>query len=402
MFAPDTRERAIDSPAGWLIALIGLLTLVLTWGSIFTFTVYADRLVSAFGLTPLRVSSVFSLMTAAFFIAGGTIGILVARMRFRRVILATAAAVALSVALLQVVGSYLGVVAAFTILGAAGGTLFVVIVSLVPQWFDRYQGRAMGITLTGNGLGVLVFPFVWLWLFERTDIRGAFLAVGAGLFGVVVLASLVYRRPPGTEPSASATLDVGWLRRTLAGRRFQVALVGYALLWGWYFILSSGLVDILTAAGITRRLAATAFGTVGGISVLARVGAGTVGDVVGIRRTFLGGVALAAIGVLLLAITRSPALMYATLVIFGVGLGALGALFSPVIIERFGPENATALVGLFTIAEAATAFSIPIAMNAAVGVLGGYPIPLVGLGGLTALGVLLFGWGTAGGGSATG
>lgn len=391
----DASASEIDSARGWLVVALGVVALVLVWGTIFTFTVYAEALAAAFGLSSLRVSSVFSITTAAFFVAGGTAGVLIARLPLRPVVAAAGVLIALAVGLLQAVSSYAGLAVAFGLVGTAGGAVFVVVISLVPQWFDTYEGRAMGVTMTGNGLGVLVLPFAWVWLLARTDIRTAFLAVGGATAVAVLLASLVYRRPADLEPTGGLEVDFGWLRSSLRNPRFVVALVGYPLLWSWYFVLSASLVDVLTASGIARTVAATAFGTIGGISVLARLASGTVADYVGARVTLLVGVSLAAVGVLVLLVTASPALMYVSLAVFGVGLGAVATLFSPIIVGRFGPENATAIVGLFTAAEASTAFGAPLGLNLLVGATGGYAVPLVVLAAVTLAGAGLFHWGTA-------
>ncbi|MFB6353578.1 MAG: MFS transporter [Halobacteriales archaeon] len=389
----DAAGGELDSARGWLVVALGFVSLVLVWGTIFTFTVYAGELAGAFGLSRLAVSSVFSVTTAAFFVAGGGAGVVIARLPLRPVLAAAGVAIGASVALLQVVGSYAGLVAAFGLLGVAGGTVFVVVISLVPQWFDAYEGRAMGVTMTGNGLGVLVLPVVWVRLLGRVDVRTAFVVVGGAAVAVVLAASLVYRRPAGVDPGRVA-VDGDWFRGHLADRRFLVALVGYPLLWSWYFVLSSSLVDVLTAAGIARTVAATAFGTIGGISILTRLASGAVADRFGARETLAVGVGLAALGVLALVVTDTRALMYVTLAVFGVGLGAVATLFSPILVGRFGPENATAIVGLFTVAEATTAFGAPIVVNLLVGATGGYAVPLALLALLTLAGAGLFHWGT--------
>lgn len=385
----------IDSARGWLVVVLGVVALLLVWGTIFTFTVYAEALAATFGLSSLRVSSVFSITTAAFFVAGGTAGVLIARLPLRPVVATAGLLITLAVGLLQVVSSYAGLAVAFGLVGTAGGMVFVIVISLVPQWFEAYEGRAMGVTMTGNGLGVLVLPFAWVWLLARTDIRTAFLVVGGAAAASVLLASTVFRRPAGLAPMRGVAVDLDWLRSSLRNPRFTVALVGYPLIWSWYFVLSASLVDVLTAAGIARTVAATAFGTIGGISVLARLGSGTVADYIGPRVTLLAGVLLAALGVLILPVVETVALMYVALTVFGVGLGAVATLFSPVILGRFGPENATAIVGLFTVVEATTAFGAPLGLNLLVTATGGYVVPLVGLAALTAAGAGLFHWGTA-------
>lgn len=392
----------IDSARGWLVVVLGVVALLLVWGTIFTFTVYAEALAAAFGLSSLRVSSVFSITTAAFFVAGGTAGVLIARLPLRPVVAAAGLLIAAAVGLLQLVSSYAGLATAFGLVGTAGGTVFVVVISLVPQWFDAYEGRAMGVTMTGNGLGVLVLPFAWVWLLARTDVRTAFLVVGSATAVAVLLASLVYRRPRGLEPAQGVAVDLDWLRSSLRNRRFVVALVGYPLIWSWYFVLSANLVDVLTASGIARTVAATAFGTIGGISLLTRLASGVVADRIGPRVTLLAGVSLAALGVLLLPAVDTAVSMYVALAVFGVGLGTVATLFSPVILGRFGPENATAIVGLFTAVEATTAFGAPLGLNLLVTATGGFDLPLVGLAAVTVAGAGLFHWGTAPSSAGTG
>lgn len=389
-----TSDAEIDSRRGWLVVALGLATLLLIWGAIFTFTVYAGALGDAFGLASLQVSSVFSVTTAAFFVAGGTIGVVIARMPLRPVVAVAGLIIGLAVGLLQVVTTYAGLAAAFALFGTAGGTVFVVTLSLVPQWFDAYEGRAMGVTLLGNGLGVLVLPLVWVWLLARVDVRAAFGVVGGASALVVLVASLVYRRPSIVTPAETVAIDIDWLRSALSDRSFLAALAGFPLLWSWYFVLSASLVDVLTTAGIARTLAATAFGTIGGVSVLTRLASGVAADRVGARVTLVAGVALAGLGMFGLVATDTELAMYVTLVVFGVGLGAIATLFSPIVVDRFGPEQATAIVGLFTMAETPMAFGAPIGLNLLYAATGGYVVPLVVFGAVTLAGAGLFHWGT--------
>lgn len=391
----DEPADAMDSARSWAIVAIGLLTLLLIWGTIFTFTFYRDALASTFDLTSFQVSTVASVTYAAFYVAGGLLGVLVARLRLRPVVAGAAVAIAVAVGLLQVVGSYTGLLVAFGLLGAASGMVFVIVVSLVPQWFERHEGTAMGVTFTGNGLGVLVLPFVWTWLLDRLDVRGAFAVVGGAIVLVVLSASVVYRRPTGLHGSADdAGADLAWIRSMLADRRFLATLAGFALLWSWYFVIAENLVEILTTAGIATALAVTAFGTMGGISVVSRLVGGAVADRIGLRITLVGGVSLAALGMFALVPVSTPLGMYVTLAVFGIGLGAVAALFSPIVLGRFGPKNATAIVGLLTLSEASTAFLTPVAASAIVAATGTYAVPLVGVGVATLVGSLLFYWGT--------
>ena len=391
---PTVHRDALDSREGWVIVGLSFSLLLVLWGAVFTFTVYSDALASTFGLTSIRTSAVFSIGTAAFFLAGGSVGILVSRLSMRLVALAAGVGIAASVGALQFVSSFVGVAAAFALFGVAGGTTFVVIISLVPQWFDAYEGRAMGVAMTGNGLGIQLLPFVWLWLLSRTTIRVSFLLVGGAGALLLFVAAFVFRRPPGARTAGAPTVDLAWLRSLLADRRFLAAWVGLVLSWAWYFVLSAGMVDILTSAGIARSIAATAFGLVGGVSIASRVASGGLADRLGPRQTLAAGVGLTAVGLFVLAVAATVPTMYVALVTFGAGLGAIATLYAPIVIRAFGPENATAVAGVFTFWSAVSGFTAPVAVDALAGAAGGYAVPLTVLGALTLVGAGLFYWGT--------
>ncbi|RLM77798.1 MFS transporter, partial [Halobellus sp. Atlit-38R] len=141
---------------------LGICVLTMIWGTIFTFTVYADRLATIFNLTQLQVSSIFSITTAVFLMVGGLFGVFAARFSLRPVLVIVGVGLIAAIVLLQIVNSYPGVVVVFSLLGITGGTAFTITVSLTPQWFDSYQGLATSLTMTGIGLGPLVLPFVWI------------------------------------------------------------------------------------------------------------------------------------------------------------------------------------------------------------------------------------------------
>ena len=390
----DHRDAELDSRRSWLIVALGVILLLLIWGVVFTFTVYSEALATAFGLSELRASTVFSITTATFYVAGGLAGVLAARVPLRPVVAAAGTGMAAAVGIIQVTSSYPGVIAAFGLLGTAGGTIFVVVISLVPQWFDDYEGRAIGITFTGNGLGILLLPPVWVWLLERTGIRGAFAVIGGATALSILAAATVYRRPSGHQSGESPAVGSDWLRANFLDARFLGTVAGFSLLWIWYFALSADLVGILTENGIPRAVAATAFGIVGGVSVAGRIASGEFADRIGMRLTLTAGVVVAATCLAILPWIDSTVSMYALLGLFGAGLGAVAPLFSPIVISRFGPENATAIVGAFTVGQAMTAFSTPVVLSLLRSASGGYTLPLVVLGGVTLLGGVLFYRGT--------
>lgn len=415
-----SRQPESDTRGGWVIVAIGFTALFLIWGIVFTFTVFARPLEIEFGLSSAQSSTVFSSQMFVFFLTGGLVGMGASSLPIRPIIATTALAVATGTVVLQVGDAYVLVLVGFALIGGASGTVFVILISIVPQWFDVSKGRAMGTMLVGSGLGVQFLPFGWLWLIDLGGIRFAFLVVGVGLTLVLAAGAVVIRRPPvlrgdGTgrssaeigQPNSTSThgkgglshsagIDREWLRRLFASQRFWLAFVGFVLFWGWYFAFSADLVDILTADGVNRTLAAQAFGIIGGVSVVSRLGSGILGDRFGLRPTLTTATLLSAVGILLLLLSDGTILfMYLSLGTFGIALGAMATLYPPIIVRAFDPQNATAVVGIFQIGSAITGFLGPLFLYSLASVTGGYDVPLMALATLTVLGALLFHVGTA-------
>jgi MFS family permease len=356
--------------------------------------VYADALGSAFGLSDIQTSTAYSVQLFVFFIAGGTVAISVSRIRLRSVMVVASGTAASGVALLQVVDSFLPLTLALSFVGAAAGVTFVIVISLIPQWFDEYEGRAMGVAIVGNGLGVQVLPSAWVALLAEGDVRFAYLAVGGAFAASLVLAAVFFRRPPPvtTDPSSTRGVTWSWFRGLVGDRRFRFAIVGVPTVWAWYHVLSAQLVDVLTATGMGRAAAAGAFGFMGGVSIVSRLASGAVADVVGVRRTLVASVLVTAVGLVLVSLGQTFAL--ASVVAFGIGLGGVATLYSPALVGAFGPENATAVNGVFQLSLGISGLLAPVAMSAAVSYAGGYRLPLTALAGLTVVGALLFWVGT--------
>jgi MFS family permease len=317
-----------------------------------------------------------------------------ARFSLRSIVIAIGLGLGISAMLLQVVNSYAGVVLTFVLFAVAGGTAFIVILSLAPQWFDTYRGIATSITVIGIGLGPLLLPFVWLRLLGQMNFRTAF-AVVAGIAAVTVLvSSLFYHRPP-SESETISTVDRSWLRNRIDDTRFLGTALGFTLIWTWYLTFSSHLVEILAANNFDRRIAAAGLGIIGGVSIFSRIGGGVIGDRFGQRKTYVVSVALPALFILAIPLSHSNLAIYIILAGLGIGLGPLASLWSPIVLKRFGHENATATIGLLTLTSGGSAFLGPLGLSVLYHVTGGYVIPLVALSVATFLGAGLFAWGTA-------
>jgi MFS family permease len=194
-----------------MVLAVSTLTLAVTDGSWYAFSVYFVAILLEYGWSRANTASIFSisfLMAGVFAPLAGT---LVDRFGARRVLVAGALLLSIGLA-----GSSLATqlwhfyVMTGLIVGAA-----VACVGLTPntvlltQWFVRWRGLAIGIMIAGAGLGYsTIIPAVQA-IVQEQDWRIAYVALGAFVFIALVPANfLVQRQPRQTEAGgAPATED---------------------------------------------------------------------------------------------------------------------------------------------------------------------------------------------------
>src|SRR3954451_21078235 len=77
------------------------------------------------------------------------------------------------------------------------GALNLAVSTAVVNWFTRMRGRALGIAMTGNAIGVMLLVPTIQWMIDGPGWRPAWLVVGggSGLMLAVASAVLLRRRP---------------------------------------------------------------------------------------------------------------------------------------------------------------------------------------------------------------
>ena len=273
----------------------------------------------------------FAITSALFFVLGIVTGPLADRFGPRRVELAGAAALGAGLLLTALLHrlwllylSYGGGVG----IGIACG--YVPMVAAVSAWFPRRRGTALGIAVSGIGVGTIVGPLVAAALIGAIGWRWSYVVLGLASFALLVASGAVVRLPTrheavplGLSP-AVRTRTFGWLYAAGLLMAFPLTVT---------FVY---LAPFAEAHGSGRVAAAALVSVVGVGSVGGRLGLGWLADR-GNRLATLRGcfVVMAAATALWLAAGG-----YATLVVFalafGVGYGGWVALMPAVVADLFG------------------------------------------------------------------
>jgi MFS family permease len=388
----ESAERA-DGRHAWVVAAVGAVAMIFTFGTPLSYGIFRGPFGEAFGISPVALSAVFAVMLSTFFIGSGLVGIFGVRFPARGVLVVCAVATGAIAPTLYLVDSLVGLALVFAVLGLALGTVFVLVASVVPRWFEARRGAATGLIFAGNGLGLFVLPPIWQLAISEWGVRRGFLAVMSVTAGAFLLAAAVCRRPRWVEQATATTEELlAWLTRLGRTRSFQLVFVGIAFSFAWYQLLAAYAVDLFVARGLSTAGASTAFGLIGGVSIVSRIGGGYLGDLMGSRRAYLASLGCTAVGVALLFVPASAAL-FGAVVLIGLGLGGTATLYIPLIMGLYPTEMDSAVVGVFNVAGGIAALAMPPLGTASVTYTDGFTLPIALTLAVIAIGL----WTTAGG-----
>jgi MFS family permease len=169
-------------------------------------------------------------------------------------------------------------------LGSAGPTAsnyaFV-----VARWFDRRRGLALGIALSGVGLGTAIIPQIAAFLIGHLDWQSAYIGVGGVILVLAGIPVLLLVR----DPDASDRARMPHLAEAdLAGVNLREALTGTWRFWGLAVAFCVGIivlngtltqiVAMLTDRGVSLQAATTVLSATGIAAVGGRLLSGWLVD----------------------------------------------------------------------------------------------------------------------------
>jgi MFS family permease len=344
-------------------------------------------------------AGVFAVTIMTFFLAGAPAGMVSDRVGARWVLAFGAVVLAGGLALTSRAGSVADLYVGHGVLVGLGmASTFIPLTVVVSASFQRRRTLALGIAVSGIGVGTLVMAPLVAVLIRALGWRAAYLALAVGCGLVLLLAAALVVRPrhhvAHTEgPPLADTL------RTRTYRRLYLAQV---LLSVAIFIPFSHLPAYAEEAGSDAVTAAGLVGVIGATSVLGRLALGPVADRIGTLRTYracflavgasfafwLWPLAVAAPGTVLVPgpevpVVADPATAYPLLLLhaglLGIGYGGFVALLPAVLAERFGLAGLGGVLGTMYTANVLGAGLGPLAMGMLIEAYGYAPAGLAGL-----------------------
>jgi OFA family oxalate/formate antiporter-like MFS transporter len=370
------RSRLATLPVyyGWFVVTVCFVCSTITFGTIYSFSVFLDPILSEFGRSYANTSAIFSIQSIVTFGSGAVLGITIDRYGVRSSMAVGGGLAVVGLLVASTSTSFLGVVGAYGIVVAAGlGVVFVISYATPPRWFDRRRGVATAIAASGAGVGILVGPSTVSVLLPHVGWRGAY-AVLAGVFFVVIVVSLVVLADgphdidsvsasrigePDGESGAGLLEQIRLVGRAAQSPSFLLVFLGLVCAFSPAYVMLVHLVEHATDVGFSRSTGVLALSVVGGMNVVGKFLVGPLADGIGTVRTLALCAVSIGTGALLVPLAGVPLALITVVALMGVGYGGMGALISPVIAELFGTLNINALFGLVALSFAITGSVAP-------------------------------------------
>ncbi len=325
---------------------------------IYGFGIFIDPLAEALNTGRGEISLALTIGIMGNLAAGPVIGILSDRFGARRMVLIGVVALSLilaSFSLVQSVTQLYMVSLALVLLGAGTGP--ITYTQIIAAWFNKRRGLALGIALTGIGIGGALVPIVGQSLITDFGWRAAYqyLALMVFLVSFPLLFLVLRDRPPvaaeSRELETSAQLTRAQaeglsVRDAMKQRRFWYLAIGFLFI----AIGNSGVLvhlpPLLTDAGLTPEKAALYAGVMGVGVTFGRAIAGYLLDIYHAPYVAIFFLLGPFIAFSFFLAGLDPTWAFIPTFLFGIGMGAEFDVIPFLVTRYFGLKNFGALYGI--------------------------------------------------------
>lgn len=313
-----------------------------------------------FGWSRSMTSAGITVFTVATAICFPLIGRLIDRYGAKKILLPSMFFLALSLASIPLfVTEIWQFLIVFLLIGTlAAGSNTVSYMPVITAWFDKRRGLAIGLAISGIGMGFFYVPVLVQWLIDRFDWRAGYFGLSAVILLVAMPAiALFLKETPAAmglavdgdsrpEPSAAHVKAGLETREALRQVSFWLMMVTFIIVSFALNGMLTHLVPLLTDRGASPGFAATVASALGISVVIGRIGVGLLVDHFFAPRVAVITFGLSALGLLVLSAGASGAGAMFAAACIGLSLGAEIDLMAYLASRYFGLRAFASIYGI--------------------------------------------------------
>lgn len=378
----------LDSARAWLACGLTLVALFLAFGITYSYGVFFTAIAHAFETQVAGTAGLFAVTLLIVFCFGRISGPIADRTGPRPMLLTGGVLMATGLAGLSYVNTLWQAYLWYGLgIGLGAGCVYVPVVTGVGQWFKRQRSTALGIAVSGIGLGTLVVPPLSQHLISELGWREVYwLYAAISLVGFVVL-GMLYPQPPVTASCEAVKAPTTKRSRSSFIRLYGATVLINIALYVPYVLLPR----FAEGQQVSSFSAAVLVSLIGAASIIGRLALGAVGNRYDTMRIYRGCCAAIALSYVLWIVASSYAVLALFAVLIGVGYGGYIALTPALLADLFEPSDLGRRLGTIYTAVGMGSFVGTVSAGWGVDATGGYTGPLIVLALVSALGWLLMG-----------
>ncbi len=343
---------------GWVVVAASTLMIAITFGLLYSYSVFFKPLAEYFGWDRSSVSFIYS----SLLIIRGALSIVTGWFADRygpmKLMVFCGFMIGLGLVLssqVQTLWQFFITYAVIEAIGLSGA--FGIGSALISRWFTQKRGLALGILASGSGLGSLFIVPGCERLINAFNWSGAFLISGT-IAGVVMIALAFTLRPAPYDTSKidiknalsennPIILESGvTLRQAIKDPKIILLLATFLFFFFSVQMVMVHLVNYATDVGINPLISATFISVIGVVSIVGRLSAGVGADKIGIHNTMIITRVFLIASLICLIFTRSLWTFYLFAVMFSLPYGGEIPQIPLFIGKYFGTKTMATLVGL--------------------------------------------------------
>lgn len=366
---PNTMNQNSSSSRAWVV-LGGTLIAQLVLGSIYTWSLFNQPLVTEFDWPLSKVALTFAFTTFYLALGASCCGWLERTFGIRKTLFGSALLLCGGLALASQADSLVQLyLTAGVMVGFANGVGYMMTLTNMIRWMPERKGLISGLSISAYGLGSFVFKYVNVALIAHFGVSSAFMYWGVLIaVGLIAIVPLISSAPEQQSAAGSSTITGYTLRAAL--RKPQAYLI-FAVL---FTTCMGGLYSISVATDVGLRLVhLTRPEAVGVVSIMAlaniagRLIMGPGSDRIGRKPVLAFGLMLMLLGVstlLFVPLTKGVFMLAMGAITFSFG-GSL-TVYPALVGDFFGVKNVSQIYGLIY-----QGFGVSALAGALIGVIGG-------------------------------
>lgn len=223
--------------------------------------------------------------------------------------------------------------------GIGGSAMYIVVINVIPQWFNKRRGLALGLGASGTGIGGIIVPLLIPLLVENFGIQWCYRVHGfIALFFGILATILVKEHLPQKRGSKklSQIIDL----KLLKDFNYLLWCISADFCLSGYFIPFFYIPLEATSQGINLRKSSTIISILSAFGIIGRIFIGYMSDRIGRLNANIFSQLIAGISCIVIWPFAHSYSIYITYAVFyGLTYGSYFALMAPITVSIVGIER---------------------------------------------------------------